>query len=166
MRKANLKKAPQGAPRQPRGTRSVTVSPSDRFYSVFGTVLSREGTPLGGLRVEAFDADLSGTNALGATTTDPRGGYEIKYVESAFRKTSQEKGGPELFIRVLELNGRLFFESSPIANALPEQRIDAVLPVADRIAFMDQGRIQAEADVADIKADPALVQKYLGVGHG
>jgi ABC-type branched-subunit amino acid transport system ATPase component len=41
-----------------------------------------------------------------------------------------------------------------------------VLPVADRIAFMDQGRVQAEATVAEVKADPTLVQKYLGVGHG
>lgn len=53
-----------------------------------------------------------------------------------------------------------------VAVLLVEQRIDAVLPVADRIAFMDQGHVQAEADVADIKADPTLVRKYLGVGHG
>jgi branched-chain amino acid transport system ATP-binding protein len=56
--------------------------------------------------------------------------------------------------------------SEGVAVLLVEQRIDAVLPVADRIAFMDQGRVQAEADVAAVKADPALVQKYLGVGHG
>jgi branched-chain amino acid transport system ATP-binding protein len=56
--------------------------------------------------------------------------------------------------------------SDGVAVLLVEQRIDAVLSVADRIAFMDQGRVKAEADVADVKADPALVQKYLGVGHG
>jgi branched-chain amino acid transport system ATP-binding protein len=56
--------------------------------------------------------------------------------------------------------------SEGVAVLLVEQRIDAVLPVADRIAFMDQGHVQAEANVADVKADPALVQKYLGVGHG
>jgi branched-chain amino acid transport system ATP-binding protein len=56
--------------------------------------------------------------------------------------------------------------SEGVAVLLVEQRIDAVLPVADRIAFMDQGRVQAEATVAEVKADPALVRKYLGVGHG
>ncbi|MGV3549536.1 ABC transporter ATP-binding protein [Rhizobium sp.] len=53
-----------------------------------------------------------------------------------------------------------------VAVLLVEQRIDAVLGVADRVAFMDQGRVQAEATVSEVKADPALVQKYLGVGHG
>ena len=56
--------------------------------------------------------------------------------------------------------------SDGVAVLLVEQRIDAVLPVADRIAFMDQGRVRAEATVAEVKADPSLVQKYLGVGHG
>ena len=53
-----------------------------------------------------------------------------------------------------------------VAVLLVEQRIDAVLPVADRIAFMDQGRVQAVATVAEVRADATLVQKYLGVGHG
>lgn len=147
MRKANLKKTLQGTPRKPRGTRSATPSPTDRVYAVFGTVLSQEGTPLSGLRVEAFDADLPRNNALGATTTDTRGRYEIQYAESAFRKTSQEKSGPELFIRVLQPNGRLFFKSSPIANALPEQRINAVItdPDEDTPAgrYLIKGRVSS-----------------------
>ena len=53
-----------------------------------------------------------------------------------------------------------------VAVLLVEQRIDAVLPVADRIAFMDQGVVQAEYTVDQVKADHSLVQKYLGVGHG
>jgi len=53
-----------------------------------------------------------------------------------------------------------------VAVLMVEQRIDAVLPVADRIAFMDQGRVQAEHGVDAVRADAALVQKYLGVGHG
>ena len=53
-----------------------------------------------------------------------------------------------------------------VAVLLVEQRIDAVLPVADRIAFMDQGTVQAEFGVDAVKADVSLVQKYLGVGQG
>jgi hypothetical protein len=147
MGKANLKKTPQSGPRKPRGTRSATANPTDRVYAVCGAALSREGTPLSGLRVEAFDADLSGVNALGATTTDVQGRYDITYVESAFHKTSQEKGGPELFIRVLEPNGRLLFESPPVANAGPEQRIDAVIATADENApagrYVVKGRVSS-----------------------
>ena len=55
--------------------------------------------------------------------------------------------------------------SDGVAVLLVEQRIDAVLPVADRIAFMDQGTIQGEYAVDAVRADPVLVQKYLGVGH-
>lgn len=94
MGKANLKKTPQSGPRKPRGTCSATANPTDRVYAVCGAALSREGTPLSGLRVEAFDADLSGVNALGATTTDVQGRYDITYVESAFHKTSQERVAP------------------------------------------------------------------------
>lgn len=56
--------------------------------------------------------------------------------------------------------------SDGVAVLLVEQRIDAVLPVADRIAFMDQGAVQAEHGVDTVRADASLVQKYLGVGHG
>jgi len=51
-----------------------------------------------------------------------------------------------------------------VAVLLVEQRIDAVLPVADRIAFMDHGVVQAEFSVDAVRADSSLVQKYLGVG--
>jgi len=51
-----------------------------------------------------------------------------------------------------------------VAVLLVEQRIDAVLPVADRIAFMDHGVVQAEFSVDAVRADASLVQKYLGVG--
>jgi branched-chain amino acid transport system ATP-binding protein len=52
-----------------------------------------------------------------------------------------------------------------VAVLLVEQRIDAVLPVADRIAFMDQGGVQAEYGVDAVRADASLVQRYLGVGR-
>lgn len=55
--------------------------------------------------------------------------------------------------------------SDGVAVLLVEQRIDAVLPVADRIAFMDQGVVQGEYSVEAVRADATLVQKYLGVGQ-
>lgn len=47
---------------------------------------------------------------------------------------------------------------------LVEQRIDAVLPVADRIAFMDHGEIKAELGIAEVRADTSILRTYLGVG--
>jgi branched-chain amino acid transport system ATP-binding protein len=48
---------------------------------------------------------------------------------------------------------------------LVEQRIDAVLPVADRIAFMDHGEVKAEFDIEAVRADTSILKKYLGIGH-
>jgi branched-chain amino acid transport system ATP-binding protein len=48
---------------------------------------------------------------------------------------------------------------------LVEQRIDAVLPVADRIAFMDHGEVKAEFGIEDVRADTSILKKYLGIGH-
>lgn len=71
---------------------------------------------------------------------------------------------PSMIQAIRDVVARL--RADGVAVLLVEQRIDAVLPVADRIAFMDQGRVQAEATVAEIKADATLVRRYLGVGHG
>jgi branched-chain amino acid transport system ATP-binding protein len=51
------------------------------------------------------------------------------------------------------------------AILLVEQRVDAVLPVADRVAFMDNGAVRAVATIAEVRADESLLHKYLGVGH-
>lgn len=48
---------------------------------------------------------------------------------------------------------------------LVEQRIDAVMPVANRIVFMDHGEIRAEFDVKTVRDDPSILKKYLGIGH-
>ncbi|WP_137155324.1 ABC transporter ATP-binding protein [Rhizobium sp. FKL33] len=48
---------------------------------------------------------------------------------------------------------------------LVEQRIDAVMPVADRIAFMDHGAVKSEFEIDAVRADTSILKKYLGVGH-
>jgi branched-chain amino acid transport system ATP-binding protein len=52
-----------------------------------------------------------------------------------------------------------------VATLLVEQRVDAVLPVADRVAFLETGRLRAILPVADLRADPALLHRYVGVGE-
>ena len=55
--------------------------------------------------------------------------------------------------------------SSGVATILVEQRVDAVLPVADRVAFIENGRTRDMVDVETLRADPTLVHRYVGVGH-
>ena len=51
-----------------------------------------------------------------------------------------------------------------VSTVLVEQRVDAVLPVADRVLFVENGRSRETVDVEALRADPALVHRYVGVG--
>jgi branched-chain amino acid transport system ATP-binding protein len=46
---------------------------------------------------------------------------------------------------------------------LVEQRVDAVLDVADRVAFIENGRNLETMPAASLRRDPAPIQRYLGV---
>lgn len=50
-----------------------------------------------------------------------------------------------------------------LAVILVEQRVDAVLSVADRVAFVENGRNLETLDGAELRADPARLHRYLGV---
>ena len=52
-----------------------------------------------------------------------------------------------------------------VATILVEQRVDAVLPVADRVAFIENGRATAILEVAALREDPSLLRRYVGVGE-
>ncbi|MEQ8700634.1 MAG: ABC transporter ATP-binding protein [Bauldia litoralis] len=52
-----------------------------------------------------------------------------------------------------------------VAIVLVEQRVDAVLPIADRVAFIENGRTRDTVPVQTLRDDPALVHRYIGVGH-
>ena len=54
---------------------------------------------------------------------------------------------------------------SGVAVLLVEQRVDAVLPIADRVAFMDHGEIKAEFPIDEVRENTALLHQYVGVGH-
>jgi len=51
-----------------------------------------------------------------------------------------------------------------VSTILVEQRVDAVLPVADRIAFVETGRVRETVDVERLRTEPELVRRYVGVG--
>jgi len=45
-----------------------------------------------------------------------------------------------------------------------EQRVDAVLPVADRVAFVENGRVTAVMAVQELAADRTMIDRFVGVG--
>jgi branched-chain amino acid transport system ATP-binding protein len=51
-----------------------------------------------------------------------------------------------------------------VSTLLVEQRIDAVLPVADRVTFVENGRSQGTVPIQALRDDPALVQRHVGLG--
>jgi branched-chain amino acid transport system ATP-binding protein len=51
-----------------------------------------------------------------------------------------------------------------VATILVEQRVEAALSVADRVAFIENGVVRETATPAALRADPALLHHYVGVG--
>lgn len=50
-----------------------------------------------------------------------------------------------------------------VAVLLVEQRIEAALTLADRVAFLENGRSREVVPAADLRADNRLLMKYVGV---
>ncbi|TIW96743.1 MAG: ABC transporter ATP-binding protein, partial [Mesorhizobium sp.] len=51
-----------------------------------------------------------------------------------------------------------------VSTILVEQRVDAVLSVADRVSFIENGRNRGTVDVEELRAEPSAVRRYVGVG--
>ena len=58
----------------------------------------------------------------------------------------------------------LDLKSHGVTTILVEQRVDAVLPVADRVAFVENGSVSSVLSVAELAENCALVDRYVGVG--
>ncbi|MDF3413751.1 ABC transporter ATP-binding protein [Sulfitobacter sp. M57] len=57
----------------------------------------------------------------------------------------------------------LKMKNEGFAIVLVEQKVDAVLQVADRVVFIENGRSVDRATAADLKRDPQMLTQYLGV---
>lgn len=55
-------------------------------------------------------------------------------------------------------------KSHGVTTILVEQRVDAVLPVADRVAFMENGQVKATVTVDKLKTDRHMIDRYVGIG--
>ena len=70
---------------------------------------------------------------------------------------------PSMISTIRNVIGRLAAQG--VGILLVEQRIDAVLGVADRIAFMENGVLRKSLDVAQVEHDGELVRRYIGIGR-
>ncbi len=50
-----------------------------------------------------------------------------------------------------------------VAILLVEQRVDAVLSVADRVTFLENGHSRETMPAADLRGNHAIIDRYLGV---
>jgi branched-chain amino acid transport system ATP-binding protein len=69
---------------------------------------------------------------------------------------------PSMIGRIREVV--LALRASGVAIVLVEQRVDAVLSIADRVTFIENGRSRQTVDVADLRGDASLLHRYVGVG--
>jgi branched-chain amino acid transport system ATP-binding protein len=69
---------------------------------------------------------------------------------------------PSMIALIREIVVRLRGEGAAIL--LVEQRVDAVMQIADRVCFVENGRVARRLDAADLRADPDLLHRYVGVG--
>jgi branched-chain amino acid transport system ATP-binding protein len=68
---------------------------------------------------------------------------------------------PALVDRVLETVTAL--RRQGVGILLVEQKVDAVLRVADRVALIENGRIARHATPAELTADPEILLRYVGI---
>ena len=69
---------------------------------------------------------------------------------------------PSMIARIRETVAAL--RERGVSTMLVEQRVDAVLSVADRVCFIENGRNRETVDVEVLRADRSMVNRYVGVG--
>jgi branched-chain amino acid transport system ATP-binding protein len=69
---------------------------------------------------------------------------------------------PSMIAKIRETVSNL--RSRGVSIILVEQRVDAVLPVADRVSFIENGQNRETISVESLRAEPDFVHRYVGVG--
>jgi len=157
QRQVKITRAPKSViARRSRATMlpSRVLSDSPRHLIVRGTVSHPDKSPAVGLTVVAFDKDVQGEDRLGHATTDAKGGYHITYSVAQFRRSSSERGGADVFVRIQDANDELLFQSKTVRSAPADLLLDVSLPAA-QFAVRGQVRLADGNPVAG-----ALVRVY------
>jgi branched-chain amino acid transport system ATP-binding protein len=69
---------------------------------------------------------------------------------------------PRMVTTIIAAIGSL--RASGVAVLMVEQRIDAALAIADRVAVLENGRLVAEAPAGEVRRDPTLLRRHVGLG--
>jgi branched-chain amino acid transport system ATP-binding protein len=69
---------------------------------------------------------------------------------------------PSMIAKIRDTIARL--RGQGVSTILVEQRVDAVLPVADRVAFIENGRNRETVEVEKLRDEVDLLHRYVGVG--
>jgi branched-chain amino acid transport system ATP-binding protein len=69
---------------------------------------------------------------------------------------------PSMIVKIRETVAKL--RARGVSTILVEQRVDAVLPVSDRVSFIENGRVRETVEVGRLRDEPELVKRYVGVG--
>jgi branched-chain amino acid transport system ATP-binding protein len=69
---------------------------------------------------------------------------------------------PSMIATILETV--LLLKAQGVATILVEQRVDAALSVADRVAFIENGTVKLSCEAARLKSDRTPIEHYVGVG--
>lgn len=69
---------------------------------------------------------------------------------------------PSMIARIRETISSLRGEG--VSTLLVEQRLEAVLSVADRVCFIENGRARETVQASSLRDNPELVRRYVGVG--
>src|SRR5262249_33974597 len=93
-------------------------------FVVRGQVLAN-GSPVGGIRIRAFDKDLRRERPLGETTTNEDGRYEIRYSTEHFPQANGRHGN--LLVRAFNAAGVELSASGVMFNAPATASIDLVI---------------------------------------
>ena len=69
---------------------------------------------------------------------------------------------PSMIARIREVVSSL--RGRGVSVILVEQRVEAALSLADRVAFIENGQSRETLSPAELRADPARLRRYVGVG--
>ncbi len=56
-------------------------------------------------------------------------------------------------------------KASGVASILVEQRVDTVISIADRVAFVENGRVMTIVNAKALAEDRRMIDRYVGIGH-
>ena len=68
---------------------------------------------------------------------------------------------PSMIARIRETVARL--RGRGVSTILVEQRVEAVMSVADRVSFIENGRNRETLEISALRENPGLVRRYVGV---